>query len=181
MKYFLKTREKKARAPEALHRCSLSGFTMVELLVATGLFVIVISVTSGIFVQSLRSQRSVVALMSANDNASLSIEQMSREIRIGSLFSTNADHSQLNFISQRAGEVTYKFNKEDNSIERNGIAISSRNVKIVRLFFDLLGEELGDGQSTRVTIRLGVSAIDSRVGDIITNLQTTVSSRQLDT
>ncbi|MFH1759099.1 MAG: prepilin-type N-terminal cleavage/methylation domain-containing protein [Patescibacteria group bacterium] len=157
------------------------GFTMIELLVATTLFVVVIGIASGLFIQSLRSQRATMALMAANDNASLTLEQMSREIRIGSMFSTNSDGTQLSFTSQRSGAVIYRFDDANGLIERNGIALTSDNVEVVYLYFDLMGEELGDGQSTRVTIRLGVSANDERAQDIVTRLQTTVSSRQLDT
>ena len=157
------------------------GFTIVELLVATALFVIVVGIASGVFVQSLRIQQLAVTLMAANDNASLTLEQMAKEIYISSQFSTNLDKTELSFISQREGNVVYKFNKSEGIIERNGVALTSRNVKVQYLFFDLLGSDLNDGQSTRITIRLGVSANNKRVEDIITNLQTTVSSRQLDT
>ncbi len=153
---------------------------MVELIVATGLFIVVVGAASGVFVNSLRSQRVLVALMAANDNASLSLEQMAREIRIGSGFATNLQKTELTFTSQRAGNVVYKFNSEENVIERNGVAITGKNVKVYYLFFDLMGEEIGDGASTRVTIRVGVSAADKKALDIITPLQTTVSSRQLD-
>ena len=77
------------------------GFTMIELLVAMGLFVVVMGIASTVFVQSLRAQRSIVALMAANDNASLSLEQMMREIRTGSNFLTNNDQTELVFFSQR--------------------------------------------------------------------------------
>jgi prepilin-type N-terminal cleavage/methylation domain-containing protein len=156
------------------------GFTLIELLVATGLFVMVTGLAAGVFVNSLRSQQAVVALMAANDNASLALEQMSREIRTGYQFSTNSQKTELQFLDQKLGKVTYRFNEDDGVIERNGLPLTSRNVKISYLFFDLLGALANDGQSTRVTIRLAVSAIDQGAKDIVTRLQTTVSSRQLD-
>lgn len=154
---------------------------MIELLVAIGLFTVVIGIVSGIFIQSLKTQRAVVALMAANDNATLSIEQIAREIRTGFDFSTNGAKNELRFTEQRAGNVVYRFNDTENTIERNNIPLTSSNVKVNYLFFDLLGAAPADGQSTRVTIRLGVSAREKSVEKIITPLQTTVSSRQLDT
>ena len=156
------------------------GFTMIELLVALGLFVVVMSIASTVFIQSLRTQRSIVALMAANDNASLSIEQMMREMRIGLNFKTNNDKTEISFVSQRKGNVVYRWNKDEETIERNGVALTSKNVAVKYLHFDLFGAVLGDGASTRVVIRLGVSSNEERGVDIITNLQTTVSSRQLD-
>lgn len=62
------------------------GFTLVELLVAMGIFTIVISIATGGFISSLRTQRQVASLISAQSNASLVLEQMAREIRTGFLF-----------------------------------------------------------------------------------------------
>ena len=60
---------------------AVSGFTLVELLVAIGVFSILISVAVGTFARALRTQRQTAALIAANSNASLVLEQMAREIR----------------------------------------------------------------------------------------------------
>ncbi len=62
------------------------GFTLIEMLVAIGIFSIVISIATGGFVSSLRTERQAAALISAQSNASLVLEQMAREIRTSSLF-----------------------------------------------------------------------------------------------
>ena len=64
------------------------GVSLMELMVAVSVFIIVISVAIGSFVQSMRTQRIALALISANDSINLSIEQMAREIRTGYLFCT---------------------------------------------------------------------------------------------
>ncbi len=66
-----------------------NAFTIIELLVAMGLFIILMGITAGSFVKAMRTQRAIVALMAANDNASLTLEQIAREIRTGSNFTTN--------------------------------------------------------------------------------------------
>ena len=72
------------------HHCckknSQKGFTLIELLVAMGIFAIVIAIATGGFINSLRTQRQVASLISAQSNASLVLEQMAREIRTGFLF-----------------------------------------------------------------------------------------------
>ena len=55
-----------------------NGFTLPELLVAMGLFLIVISIVAGAFVNSLRTQRATVELIAVNDNISLLLEQIAR-------------------------------------------------------------------------------------------------------
>jgi len=156
------------------------GFTIVELLVALSLFAIVVSVVAGVFASSMRTQRAVTMLMAANDNASLVLEQMSREVRTGFQFSISLGGNKLRFINQYGEPVSYELNDSVGSLERNGVSLTSENVLVNYLSFGLLGEEVGDGQSTRVIIRIGVSSTDERVKDIVTSLQTSVSSRQLD-
>ena len=62
------------------------GFTLVELLITVGLFVIIITIAVGGFTNAIRTERQVSSLISAQSNISLVLEQMSREIRTGYLF-----------------------------------------------------------------------------------------------
>src|SRR3989338_2760975 len=157
---------------------SSSGFTLIEVLVATSLFVVIIGIAVGIFVNSLRSENTIVALMAANDNASATLEQMAREIRFSSQFSLS--DNQLSFTEKGVGRVTYRFDEDGHFIERNGERLTARNVLVDYVIFELRGQNAGDSEATRVNIRLGVKAIDKTFNDSVTDLQTTVVSRQLD-
>lgn len=151
------------------------GFTLIELMVAMSLFVIVVGIASGTFVNALRTQRNVVALMAANDNASLTLEQMIREIRTGKGFSGSG--TSLSFTNDADEQVVYALTH--GRVTRNGAPLTARNVLVKYLFFTVRGEEVGDGKSTRVTVRMGVSAA-GRLLSFVTRLQTTVSARALD-
>lgn len=73
------------------HLLSLtSGFTLIETIVAIGLFSIVMSIGVGAFAQALKVQRQATAFIAVNSNVSELLEQMSREIRTGKNF-CNAD------------------------------------------------------------------------------------------
>lgn len=63
-----------------------AGFTLVELLVSIALFSILVSIAAGGFVNALRSEREAAAMMSAQSNVSIALEQMTREMRTGYLF-----------------------------------------------------------------------------------------------
>lgn len=155
------------------------GFTIIELMVAVALFVVVVGIASATFVQSLRTQRQVVALMVANDNASLILEQMAREIRFGRAFSASSD--RLTFTNFRGDPVIYEL--EEGTIKRTvggtSRPLTATNVKVHYLNFDPQGEAVGDRLATRITINLGVSARGA-LEDFITRLQTTISARTLD-
>lgn len=155
-----------------------NGFTIIELLVAMTLFIVFVVIASGGFIRALRTQRAIVALIAANDNVSLSIEQMAREIRTGSTFSSNGG-VDLNFTNAYNESVVYQL--KDNTIERNSKPITATNVKINVLKFYLAGQLAGDNYPPRITISLNVSPNIPTIRNISTNFQTTISARNLDT
>jgi prepilin-type N-terminal cleavage/methylation domain-containing protein len=159
------------------------GFTMVELLVAMGIFLIVVTVSSVIFVNSLKSQRLLTALMAVNDNAVLSLEQMTREIRTGTNFS--GSDSELIFVNAKGESAVYRLDAAKNVLEKgvNGVfsAITADNVEVKTFRAILRGHNPGDGEPPRITVSLRVSGKLKDLREIITNLQTTVSARNIDT
>ncbi|MEK7187246.1 MAG: type II secretion system protein [Patescibacteria group bacterium] len=179
--------------------CSeVGGFTLIETLVSVALFATVFSVGVGAFVGALRAQRQVQALVAANSNASLAIEQMAREIRTGVGFIVSpmpgvCDDCRLEFQNAKRQRITYWRDASNNLMRLNasdllapgGEAVTAENVAIRYLRFEQLGNcPVGDPDATpdhapRVTIALGVSPRSEQgVRDDLTEIQTTVSSRQ---
>lgn len=171
----------------ATTRSSRAGFTFVELLVAIALFSIVVSIAVGGFVQALRTQRRVIALISANSNASLAIEQMAREIRTGTGFAcVGAVNTceEMKFTNADNQEVTYRRSElsgpASGGILERGIAgsfdrMTAENIDITYLSFTLLTSA---SYPERITIALGVSVKTPGIEGGVTNIQTTVSARQ---
>ena len=62
------------------------GFTLVETLVAVGLFAIVTTVASSAFLAMVNADRVSRSLRIATDNLSLSLEDMSRRIKTGTVY-----------------------------------------------------------------------------------------------
>lgn len=69
-------------------RTSRSGVTLIEFVVAFGVFSMLIAIASGSFVRAMRTQRIALQLMSVNDNMGITLEQMMREMRTGYHFCT---------------------------------------------------------------------------------------------
>jgi prepilin-type N-terminal cleavage/methylation domain-containing protein len=84
---------KQMKNPYRRQKNNKKGFTLVEVLVAMGIFAIVVAIATGGFVSSLRTQRQVASLISAQSNASLVLEQIAREVRTGFLFCHDADNN----------------------------------------------------------------------------------------
>lgn len=168
------------------------GATLIELIVAMALFSVLITIAVTAFIQALKSQRAIVALMAANDNASLMLEQMAREIRVGYSFQVvggdGVEGDELQFVNAYNEIVSYKLNRANHSIERGigGLSgysydrITGQNVRIDDLRFRMEGGALGDGRSPRITVNLGVGAKGSNVETISVRIQTTVSARLID-
>jgi type II secretory pathway pseudopilin PulG len=174
-----------------------AGFTIAELLVAMGIFVILIGIVTGIFIGGFRTQRSLVSLIAANDNAGLALEQMGREMRTGVAASfcivdaslicnpSSTQGSAIGFTNAEAIPIVYRLDGTAIS-RREGAsgsfeAITGNNVVIRNLLF-LLSTPPPAPPVTwppRITITLSVGSPEASLANIVTNIQTTVSGRNL--
>jgi len=158
-----------------------AGFTMPEMLISVGLFVIIITITSSAFLVGLRTQRQVIALLNANDNISYALEVMARDIRTGKSF-ISPSPDNLSFTNSKNEVVVYRLNND--TVERAiGSAdfnpLTSSNVRVLNLSFRLEGQGRYDNEQVRVTISLKIA---SRYGsqEVVTDLETTISPRELE-
>lgn len=182
------------------------GFTLVEILVAIGLFSIVIAIAVGGFANALHAQREVEALVASQSNASLALEQMAREVRSGYFFCSTTSTtlasgplstcgcqvsidgsvwtcSALNFNNTDGQNVTYD-HTQGGTLEKkigNGPSqsITSDNIAVKNLTFTIFGALYSDGWDPRITIAMSVapSSTDPALANNPLNLQTTVSAR----
>jgi len=171
---------------------SRDSFTIVELLVSIGLFGIIVSIAMGGFVRALRTQKQIVALITASSNASLVIEQISREIRTGFNFcEVSCTPQSLNFKNSRGETVVYSLDtafegygiitRRVNSGPQNQITADSVNIRYLN-FIPLSDPpaSLDPLYPPRITILVGLSPRAGQavgVSENITNIQTTVSAR----
>jgi prepilin-type N-terminal cleavage/methylation domain-containing protein len=170
------------------------GFTLIELLIAVSLFAIAVAIAAGGFVRALRTQRQLIALISANSSASLAIEQIAREIRTGSGFDCSAGVpnafggltcQDLSFTNAAGEPVVYSLQADadgaDDVLARTAgtgapEALTPADTQISNLQFILFNNS---AYPPRITITMGVTAKSYGLDSSVTNLQTTVSSRAL--
>jgi|YelNatPaOPRAMG01_1025707.scaffolds.fasta_scaffold21176_7 prepilin-type N-terminal cleavage/methylation domain-containing protein len=161
-----------------------SGFTIVEMLVATAIFLTVIGITTGTFLVSLRTQSYLLASVNATENISYALEVMSREIRMGKDFFSPTEDT-LNFLNIDDKAVVYRLNSDTLQIERSigggeFRALTSPDVRVLDLKFIINGAARDDNQQVKVTILAKIAGYAGR-RQIETYLETTVSSRQPET
>ncbi len=160
------------------------GFTIIEITVATSVFLALISITTATFLTSLKTQRHLLASINGTANIAYTLEMMSREIRMGKdFFSPTPD--TINFLNFENKVIIYRLNPDTEQIERSIAGksfqpLTSPDVRVISLRFIINGAERGDEQQVKVTIVLKIAAYagQKQIENII---QTTVSSRQPET
>ena len=158
-----------------------SGFTIAELLVAMSIFVVLVTIATGAFIQALRSEKRLLSLMSISNNASLVLEQMAREIRTGYSFPTqSACGASLSFDTSASGNISYGLGSAAGRgiIKRNGQDLTAANVNVSNLCF-LVSRGTNVCNPWRVTIRATVDTFPSSASVKPITIQTSASSRVL--
>lgn len=157
------------------------AFTIPEILIAMGLFLVVITTSSSIFLLALRTQKQLITFLNLAENLSYALEVMARDIRMGNNFSIDSQSQILTFLNYKNQLVTYRLNNKilERAIEgANFEPLTSPSLKISYLKFLISGEQIYDERQTRITITLeGETTI--RKTPIKFNLQTTLSPRAL--
>jgi len=143
----------------------------MELTVALGIFAVVMVISAGILLNSLKTARYVANQARAVDNISLAMEQMVREIRTGSgiLFSSDGFTKQIEFTNYEGEGVTYSFC--GTRMCRNSLPITTENTIITGGF---IVTDFGDTKTPRITV--AVKATDTK-GNVLGSIQTAVSAR----
>ena len=158
----------------------MAGLTLIEVIVAIGIFGLVVSMAFGIFVLAIVSQRRIIALRNVEDNIRFTIESMAREVRTGKNFSGGV--GSLSFTNAKSEAVIYRLNggivEKSSDGGTSYLAVTGSEANVNYLDFYLLGQAPGDDLQPRITITMGAT---SQIGNQSANLkvQTTISGRFL--
>jgi len=165
------------------------GLTLIELIVAMGIFSVIIVIVVGLFVATLKGYRKSAALQNVQENARFLMDFMTKEIRQSTIISGD-NHS---LILERPDpsnppailNITYNF--DGTNIQRtvagspsSSGAINSQQVMVSGAFF-ISGITSGDGLQPKVTISLKVQTQATKAEEkAAIDLQATLSQRILD-
>ncbi len=89
----------------------VSGFTLIELIVAVGLFALVMTLASGAYLMMIGANRQAQALATGINNLSFALETMTRDIRTGSQYCGGGScvPGSFSFVDTDGQPVTYGF------------------------------------------------------------------------
>ncbi len=178
------------------------GFTLVELLVAVGVFLVVMTISLGSVLSILDAGRKAKALKSVMTNLNFTLEVMAREIKFGTnyycgedttnphtLTSNCAGGNAITFTDSSGGDIIYRLNGTSIEKSANGglyLGLTSPEVKITTFKLFVTGSLPYDGTTyfdtnqPKVFILIrGYAGSKPTIQSSFT-LQTVVSQRVLD-
>ena len=173
-----------------------SGFTLVEMLIAVGLFATVTSMSIGAILSIFDANRRAVSMQSVMDNLNFSIAEMARTVRFGSNYhcdngtgtvTNTADCPGGNArlaVNYNGNTIIYRLNGTVLETSTNGgtsyVPITSPDMVVQYLRFYVSGSTVGDTTQAYVVV-----VIKGYVGNKLTaqsqfSIQTTMSRRAID-
>lgn len=165
--------------PRAAH---FGGYTLVELIVAMGVFAIIMTLAAGAYFVVLGVNREARAVSTNIDNLSFALENMTRSIRTGTGYCQvlgGCSPSTFTFTDSRGVATSYTLSGTE--IRKNGTPITDSAVTIEVLNFTVTGDTPGfsDGQP-RVTIIIRGTVVTGPGASVPFTVQTGATMRGID-
>jgi prepilin-type N-terminal cleavage/methylation domain-containing protein len=140
------------------------GYTLVELMIAVGLFAIIMLLCSGAYLMMISLNRQAQTITTGIDNLAFALESMTRSVRTGSAYSCGAfggdctsGGTSLSFKNQQGTAVTYALSGTSliQTVGSVQSALTDSSVTITSLMFYAYGTKpaaQSDLEQARVTI-----------------------------
>ena len=185
------------------------GFTLIEMIVAVGLFAVVMLVSVGALLSLVTANRKAQGLQSVMNNMNVAIDGMVRSVRMGSAYdgsgqcAGNTDGqpkdctsggTELAFEPYHTGPAVPLwiswFAKDENGVGRlyksedgtlGGLPITAPEVNINSVTFYVLGSKTGDIQQPKVLVVIkGSAGTANLITSTTFHIQATAVQRVLD-
>ncbi len=171
------------------------SFTIIELLVAIGVFSVVIASAVGIFTTAIKGQRKALVTQEILDQTSYTLEYISRSIRmakkditgscitLGSNYELTRGEKGIKFKDYQ--NVCQEFFLEEGKLKQSKggeiTDLTSSNLEMTSLNLNLTGASDSDALQPRITIALSIKGKGQKPEEKSEiKLQTTISQRNPD-
>lgn len=173
------------------------GFSLIEVLISTALFVIIITAAMNIFKIVIESQQSAIATQNVEESLKYFLEVTSKEIRMAKRNNGSCSYLGLGFTdiygqgSNDYGNtlsfrnyhdecVTYFIEKTSDDVQRFSIVrggLAGYYITPAKINVDELRFLIGGTQKKTVTMELMAHSVGKETGNSTMKIQTTLSSR----
>lgn len=174
-----------------------AGFSLIEILVSTALFVIIITSAMNIFKVVIESQQGAIATQNVEESLKYFLEVTSKEIRMAKRNNGLCSHlgvDSLGFYKQSSNDygnvlsfrnyhdecVTYALDQTAAGVKRFAITrngLSGYYITPAKINVDELRFVVRNSKQPTVTMELLAHSLGKDVGDSAMKIQTTLSSR----
>ena len=175
------------------NRRLLTGFTLIEMAVATGIFSVLVISAISIMISVTKAQVKIQRVQTAIDNVRFSMELITKEMRVGTGYEYYSDcdpsgpaQSGIRFTTSTGGKRIYYLDSINDRIMRSktslcadAVPFTAEDVRVDRFRILLRGIPGGssDGQPW-ATFNMAVTVLDPKgVSDFSMDLQTSVVQR----
>ena len=143
----------------------MKGFTLVELLVASTIFLIIVLAITSPLSELLQYQRASQNKNSLRDNLQFMVNVMDKEFRTARNPVVNEEQNNLTFVNQSNQTITYNFDENGTFTRENVLLADQEVMEIRRVKFILRG---GTGPlPTRLTVIIAAEATDGQDSTVI--------------
>ena len=161
------------------------GYTLVELIVAVGIFAIVMMLASGAYLVMIGVNRQVQGIATGINNLSFALETMTRTIRTGTGYGcpspgTDCSGGGTIFSVTNSSGNTVSYALSGGVITQNGVALTDPSVTVTSLVFYATGTAPGDASQPRVTIVISGTVSSGHGGTMPFNVETGATMRGTD-
>lgn len=136
------------------------GYTLIELIIAVGLFALIMMLASGAYLVMIGINRQTQSIATGIDNLSFALETMTRTIRTGTRYAcggswpSDCANGGASFSVRNSSGLTTSYALSNGVITQNGSALTDPSVNVSSLMFYASGTARppSDYQQARVTI-----------------------------
>ncbi|MDE1965973.1 MAG: prepilin-type N-terminal cleavage/methylation domain-containing protein [Patescibacteria group bacterium] len=173
------------QAPHFKLAASQRGFTLLEMIVAVGIFSIVMLLATGAYLTLINLNRQVQGVNTVVTNLSFVLEDMARNIRTGSQYCVGGcSTSRFTYRNTQGQTVEYTLDNAGAVTRTIGAATEEltdpAHMTVSSLRFYPVGYAKGDGIQPHVTIVLIGTAKVQNGNPVTFDIQTTATERLID-
>lgn len=141
------------------------GYTLVELIIAVGLFAIVMMLVSGAYIVMINLTNRAQGSATGIYNLSFALETMTRTIRTGSNYSCNNSGDCVNgttFSITNTDGMNVNYALSDGVITQNSVPLTDPSISVSSLNFNVSGTASSDNEQPHVNIKVLGTVLSER-------------------